>query len=81
MSKFIDRLKQLSEGSPQPIGFRLGAKAPSRLRIQLIGRLSKHQLTIKEEDISETDAVILARDENLTTEIQSFLKKTLQGNQ
>jgi hypothetical protein len=40
MSKFVDRLKQLSGGAPQPIGFRTNAAADrSRLKIQLIAAL------------------------------------------
>jgi hypothetical protein len=40
MSKFIDRLKQLSEGTPQRIGFRTSTAADrSRLKIQLVAAL------------------------------------------
>ena len=36
MSKFIEKLKQLSEGAPQPIGFRPREAASARPKIQLV---------------------------------------------
>lgn len=79
MSKFIDRLKQLSDGSPQPIGFRLGARAPARLRIQLIGLLSKQIESVKTEAFAEADAVILNPGEKPATPVKSLLEKNDNG--
>jgi hypothetical protein len=36
MSKFLERLKQLSEGSPQPMGFHSIGMAKTRLKLQLL---------------------------------------------
>lgn len=73
MSKFIDRLKQLAEGTPQPIGFRLGMKSNSRLRMQLIGLISGNDHDIKTNEISGADAVILGPTAKLTAESVSSL--------
>ncbi len=40
MSKFIERLKQLSEGAPQPIGFRARGTAAEKLKIQLVAAVA-----------------------------------------
>ena len=40
MSKLIDRLKQLSEGVPQPLGFHVRTTAANRPKIQLIASLA-----------------------------------------
>jgi hypothetical protein len=59
MSKFVDRLKQLSEGTPQPIGFRLGMKASPKLKIQLIGMLTNPETGAVADNMNATDAVII----------------------
>jgi hypothetical protein len=58
MSKFIDRLKQLSEGAPQPIGFRTQAAA-ARPKIQLVVSLSSEEMP---DSVSDADAAFLCID-------------------
>ncbi len=59
MSKFIDRLKQLSEGAPQPLGFRPGGMAATRLKVQLVASLSGDAIP---DSISDADAAFLCVD-------------------
>lgn len=56
MSKFIDRLKQLTEGSPQPMGFHAIGRKPPKLKIQLIASLSRETAENPNEDLKEADA-------------------------
>jgi hypothetical protein len=79
VSKFIDRLKQLSEGTPQPIGFRLGAKAPARLRIQLIALLTGEKISIPQNSLAEADAVIVAVTDNISTDTLSTVNQSNNG--
>jgi hypothetical protein len=60
LSKFIDRLKQLSERTPQPIGFRTGASATSRLKLQLIWALADIAPEIDSDTLQVADAVIIS---------------------
>lgn len=57
MSKFIDRLKQLAEGAPQPIGFRPGGPAPSRLKIQLVAEIADNG--VNADSLKEADAILV----------------------
>ncbi len=79
MSKFIDRLKQLTEGVPQPIGFRLGAKPAARLRIQLIGLLTKTKFDLPADSLAEADAVIMTNAEKAAEETLAALSGENQG--
>ena len=55
MSKFIDRLKQLSEGTPQPIGFRPRGAAPEKPKIQLVAAVADAAVA---EQAAGADAVL-----------------------
>ena len=57
MSKLIDRLKQLSEGAPQPLGFHTSASAASKPKIQLIAVLSHD--SAPDASLKEADAAFL----------------------
>jgi len=56
MSKFIDRLKQLSEGAPQPIGFRPRGATPEKPKIQLVAAVADASAA---ERAAGADAVLL----------------------
>jgi hypothetical protein len=56
MSKFIDRLKRLTEGSPQPIGFQSIGKSQARLKIQLVASLSRDIAENPTGDLKLADA-------------------------
>jgi hypothetical protein len=59
MSKFIDRLKQLTEGSPQPIGFQSIGKAQARLKMQLVAVLARETAENPPADLKEADAGVV----------------------
>ena len=56
MSKFIDRLKQLTEGSPQPMGFRSLGRAQVKPKIQLIAALARETAENPTDPLKEADA-------------------------
>ncbi len=63
MSRFIDRLKQLIGKTTQPIGFRPGGQAVSRLKIQIVGLMTD---TIPDTGLEkDADAVIVRRAEDM----------------
>jgi len=59
MSKFIDRLNQLSRAEPQPIGFRTAQPASPKLKLQLIASLAQGNIEILTDYISGADAGLL----------------------
>ena len=56
MSKFIDRLKQLNEGVPQPIGFRPRGAASEKPKIQLVVAVAEAGVAGR---IAGADAILL----------------------
>jgi len=59
MSKFIDRLRQVSQGAPQPIGFRRAEPASARQKIQLVARLSGGDIDSLADYVDGADAGLL----------------------
>jgi hypothetical protein len=57
MSRFIDRLKQLSQGTPQPIGFRTSASTHSKLRIQMVAAVAVDGVDVGL--VAEADAALV----------------------
>jgi hypothetical protein len=77
MSKFIEKLSRLSQGTTQPIGFRLGQSTPPRPKIQLVASLNQEDAESLVNHITGADAALL-RISNLNSGSQA-LKKVSQG--
>ncbi len=74
MSKFIDRLKQLSEGAPQPLGFRTQA-AQARLKVQLVASLSSEEIP---DGVPDADAAFLCVDMPLSKDTSKKLTEKVR---
>lgn len=59
MSKFIERLKQVSQPAPPPMGFGAGRNAETRPRIQLVAHLSSATSSLASQ-LAMVDAVVLS---------------------
>jgi hypothetical protein len=59
MSRFIDRLKELSTSAPHPIGFRARQAASPRRKIQLVGSLNQDSAEALVNHMSGADAGIM----------------------
>jgi hypothetical protein len=59
MSKFIQRLNDISRIAPQPMGFRNAGGVAPRYKIQLIARVTVEDLGQVREALAEADAVLL----------------------
>jgi hypothetical protein len=78
VSKFIDRLKQLSEGAPQSIGFRTNNVADrSRLKIQLAAALLVE--TTDAAQVADADAALI-RIKRKTGAVEALKKLPLPAN-
>jgi hypothetical protein len=77
MSKFIEKLSRLSQGTTQPIGFRLGQSIPPRPKIQLVASLNQEDAEGLVNHITGADAALL-RISNLNSGSQT-LKKVSKG--
>jgi hypothetical protein len=77
MSQFIEKLSRLSQGTTQPIGFRLGQPTPPRPKIQLVASLNQEDAESLVNYITGADAALL-RISNLNSGSQA-LKKVSQG--
>jgi hypothetical protein len=58
MNKFIERLKQVLQSAPQPMGFRTANNVASRPRIQLVARVDGSFKTLASR-LTSADALIL----------------------
>jgi len=76
MSKFIEKLSQLSQGVTQPIGFRPRQSTPPRPKIQLVASLAQEDAESLVSHIAGADAVLLQLS-NLSSGSQT-LKKVSQ---
>jgi hypothetical protein len=68
VSKFIDRLKQVLQPAPQPMGFRPSNSVSSRPKIQLVANLSTDAGAL-ENRLAVADAIILPASQHISTEI------------
>lgn len=59
MSRFIDRLKQVSQAVSQPVGFRPLPSAPSKPKMLLIARLAEANIDSLADDVAGADAALL----------------------
>jgi len=59
MSRFIDRLKQVSQGAPQHIGFRRAPAALEKPKIQLVARLAEGDIDSLADYTGGADAALL----------------------
>ena len=59
MSKFIDRLKQVSQTAPQPIGFARTQPASARPRIQLVASVAEGDIDNLADYVTGADATLL----------------------
>jgi hypothetical protein len=59
MSKFIDKLKRLYRGEPQPMGFRATQLASSKLKIQLVASLTRESAESLTGHMEGADAGLL----------------------
>jgi hypothetical protein len=76
MSKFIEKLSRLSQGTTQPLGFRLSQSTPPRPKIQLVASLNQEDAESLVNHITGADAALL-RISNLNSGSQT-LKKVSQ---
>jgi hypothetical protein len=60
MSKFIDKLKQLSEAAAQPIGFRTAAATESRPKMLLVASLAQADIGNPSDYLAGADAGLLS---------------------
>ena len=77
MSKFTEKLSRLSQGVPQPIGFRPRQPLPPRPKIQLVASLAQEDTESFVNHITGADAALL-RISNLSSGGQT-LKKMSQA--
>jgi hypothetical protein len=77
MSRFIERLSQLSQGTAQPIGFRLRQSTPPRPKIQLVASLAQEDAESLVGHVTGADAALL-RISSLNSGSQT-LKKVSQA--
>ena len=68
MSVLVDRLKQITQGVPQPMGFRLGAKAPSRPKVQLVCLVSPENGKDTTETVGTADVIVFRGANGLPSE-------------
>lgn len=59
MSKFIDKLKQISQASPQPIGFRTVQTSTPKPKVQLVASLTQEGIDNIADYTSSVDALLL----------------------
>ena len=59
MSKFIDRLKQVSQAGPQPMGFRTEQTVSARPRIQLVASVTEGDIDNLVDYVTGADAAML----------------------
>ena len=60
MSKFVDRLKQVSQAASQPIGFRAAQPVSTKLKIQLVASLADSNIEDLAGYVAGADAVLLS---------------------
>ena len=75
MSKFIDKLKQLSEGAPQPLGFRTRESNAVRPKVQLVASLSSEEVP---DSVSDADAAFLCVDMPLSKDTPKELSEKVR---
>ncbi len=59
MSKFIDKLKQVSEAAPQPMGFRVTQLASAKPKMMLVASLAQANIENLAEHVTGADAGLL----------------------
>jgi hypothetical protein len=59
MSKFIERLNRISQGMPQPIGFRRAEAAAERPRIQLVAHIIRGDIDSLADFVAGADAALV----------------------
>lgn len=59
MSKFIDKLKRVSQAAPQPIGFRRAEAVPAEAKIQLVARMGAGDIENPADYAAGADAVLV----------------------
>ena len=59
MSKFIDRLNQVSQAEVQPIGFRMSQATSVRPRMQLVANMDEDNIDSLAEYVTGADAGLL----------------------
>lgn len=59
MSKFIDKLKQVSEGTPQTIGFRRAEPVSTRWKILLVASLTEGDINSLDDYVGGADAGVV----------------------
>ena len=64
MSKFIERLKEVSQNPPKSIGFRTAKTEQSRPRIQLVANIQGNKTKLTTKQLSAADALILPAPES-----------------
>ena len=59
MSQFIDKLKRLSQGAPESIGFRHRQALPPKPKMQLVASLAPGKLNHLADFVAGADAVLV----------------------